>query len=118
MKELRTSMDTIRRVSGEFIDQMVERMQEIQREAQRHQETALFQSEQDRYGIYQLREDRDGTDYRFMGMAYLQEQGITVDGADYQFVYGDELQEGDTLEALYTKFNTDTRQTIPGIPCR
>ena len=57
---------------------MVERMQEIQREAQRHQETALFQSEQDRYGIYQLREDRDGTDYRFMGMAYLQEQGITV----------------------------------------
>lgn len=107
MKELRTSMDTIRRVSGEFIDQMVERMQEIQREAQRHQETALFQSEQDRYGIYQLREDRDGTDYRFMGMAYLQEQGITVDGADYQFVYGDELQEGDTLEALYTKFNTD-----------
>ena len=31
MKELRTSMDTIRRVSGEFIDQMVERMQEIQR---------------------------------------------------------------------------------------
>lgn len=107
MKELRTSMDTIRRVSGEFIDQMVERMQEIRREAQRHQETALFQSEQDRYGVYQLRADRDGTDYRFMGMAYLQEQGITVDGADYQFVYGDELQKGDTLEALYTKFNTD-----------
>lgn len=107
MKELRASMDTIRRVSGEFIDQMVDRMQEIRREAQRHQENALFEEPQDRYGIYQLREDRDGTDYRFMGMAYLQEQGITVDGADYQFVYGDELQEGDALEALYTKFNTD-----------
>ena len=107
MKELRSSMDTIRRVSGEFIDQMVERMQEIRREAQRHQENALFEEPQDRYGIYQLREDRDGTDYRFMGMAYLQEQGITVDGADYQFVYGDELQEGDTLEVLYEKFNAD-----------
>lgn len=107
MKELRSSMDTIRRVSGEFIDQMVDRMQEIRREAQRHQENALFEEPQDRYGIYQLREDRDGTDYRFMGMTYLQEQGITVDGVDYQFVYGDELQEGDTLEALYTKFNTD-----------
>lgn len=107
MKELRSSMDTIRRVSGEFIDQMIERMQEIRREAQRHQENALFEEPQDRYGIYQLREDRDGTDYRFMGMAYLQEQGIPVDGADYQFVYGDELQEEDTLEALYEKFNTD-----------
>ena len=107
MKELRSSMDTIRRVSGEFIDQMIERMQEIRREAQRHQENALFEAPQDRYGIYQLREDRDGTDYRFMGMAYLQEQGIPVDGADYQFVYGDELQEEDTLEALYEKFNTD-----------
>ena len=107
MKELRSSMDAIRRVSGEFIDQMIERMQEIRREAQRHQENALFEEPQDRYGIYQLREDRDGTDYRFMGMVYLQEQGITVDGADYQFIYGDELQEGDTLEALYEKFNTE-----------
>lgn len=116
MKELRVSMDTIRRVSGEFIDQMVDRMQEIRREAQRHQENALFEEPQDRYGIYQLREDRDGTDYRFMGMAYLQEQGITVDGADYQFVYGDELQEGDVLEALYTKFNTDHPADYIGHP--
>ena len=69
-------MDTIRRVSGEFIDQMVERMQEIQREAQRHQETALFQSEQDRYGIYQIRDGSKGDQYRFMGMSYLQEKGL------------------------------------------
>ena len=107
MKELRSSMDTIRRVSGEFIDQMVERMQEIRREAQRHQENALFEEPQDRYGIYQLREDGAEPTYRFMGMAYLMERGMAVDGADYQFTYGDELQEGDTLEALYTKFNTD-----------
>lgn len=107
MKELRSSMDTIRRVSGEFIDQMMNRMQEIRREAQRHQENALFEEPQDRYGIYQLREDGDGATYRFMGMAYLQEKGMAVDGADYQFVYGDELQEGDTLEAIYTKFNMD-----------
>lgn len=107
MKELRSSMDTIRRVSGEFIDQMMNRMQEIQREAQRHQENALFEETQDRYGIYQLREDGDGAAYRFMGMAYLQEKGMAVDGADYQFVYGDELQEGDTLETIYTKFNMD-----------
>ena len=107
MKELRSSMDTIRRVSGEFIDQMMNRMQAIRREAQRHQENALFEEPQDRYGIYQLREDGDGAAYRFMGMAYLQAEGMAVDGADYQFVYGDELQEGDTLETLYTKFNMD-----------
>ena len=105
MKELRTSMDTIRRVSGEFIDQMVERMQEIQREAQRHQETALFQSEQDRYGIYQIRDGSKGDQYRFMGMSYLQERGLSVDGEDYQFIYGDMLEDNDTLETIYEKFN-------------
>lgn len=107
MRELRTSMDTIRRVSGEFIDQMVERMQEIQREAQRHQETALFQNEQDRYGIYQIRDGSKGDQYRFMGMSYLQEKGLNVAGEDYQFIYGDELKEGDTLESIYEKFNMD-----------
>ncbi len=84
-----------------------DRNQRMKEFTHRHQENALFEEPQDRYGIYQLQEGADKRDYRFMGMAYLQEQGITVDGADYQFIYGDELQEGDTLEALYTKFNTD-----------
>ena len=84
-----------------------DRNQRMKEFIQRHQENALFEEPQDRYGIYQLQEGADKRDYRFMGMAYLQEQGITVDGADYQFIYGDELQEGDTLEALYEKFNTD-----------
>jgi antirestriction protein ArdC len=105
MKELRASMDTIRRTAGEMIDQIEERIREIQRETQRHQENALFEETQDRYGIYQIREDGAGTAYRFMGMAYLQEKNLAVDGADYQFVYGDELKEGDTLETLYEKFN-------------
>ena len=105
MKELRDSMDTIRKTAGEMIDQIEERIREIQRETQRHQENALFEETQDRYGVYQIREDGAGTAYRFMGMAYLQEKNLAVDGADYQFVYGDELKEGDTLETLYEKFN-------------
>lgn len=84
-----------------------QRMKEIQREAQRHQETALFQSEQDRYGIYQIRDGSKGEQYRFMGMRYLQEKGLDVAGEDYQFIYGDELKEGDTLESIYEKFNMD-----------
>lgn len=107
MKELRASMETICRVSEELIDQITERMQELQREAQRHQEAALFQDEQDRYGIYQIREDGNGQDYLFMGMSYLQEKGLNVAGEDYQFIYGDELKEGDTLESIYEKFNMD-----------
>ena len=107
MKELRASMETICRVSEELIDQITERMQELQREAQRHQEAALFQDEQDRYGIYQIREDGNGQDYLFMGMSYLQEKGLNVAGEDYQFIYGDELKEGDTLESIYEKFNID-----------
>lgn len=114
MKELRTSMDTIRRISGEFIDQMTERIQEIQREVQRHQENALFEEPQDRYGIYQLREDGAGEAYRFMGMDYLQQKGLSVDGTDYKFVYGDELKEGDTLESFYEKFNMEHPEDYTG----
>lgn len=105
MKELRDSMDTIRKTAGEMIDQIEERIREIQRETQRHQETALFQSEQDRYGIYQIRDDSKGNQYRFMGMSYLQEKRLSVDGEDYQFIYGDVLENNDTLETLYEKFN-------------
>ena len=114
MRELRASMDTIRRTAGELIDQMVERMREIQREAQRQSETALFESREDRYGIYQLADEGNGQAYRFMGMAYLQERGLTVDGADYRFVYGDVLEKGESLESLYQKFNMEHPQDYTG----
>ena len=42
-----------------------ERMQEI---TQRQSETALFDSREDRYGIYQLADEGNGQAYRFMGM--------------------------------------------------
>lgn len=84
-----------------------DRNQKVKEITQRYQEKALFEEPQDRYGIYQLREGREGADYRFMGMAYLQEKGMAVNGADYRFVYGDGLQEEDTLESLYEKFNVD-----------
>ena len=114
MRELRASMDTIRRTAGELIDQMVERMREIQREAQRQSETALFESWEDRYGIYQLADEGNGQAYRFMGMTYLQERGLTVDGVDYRFVYGDVLEEGESLESLYRKFNMEHPQDYTG----
>lgn len=107
MKELRASMDTIRKTASEFIDQMEERMQELKKEVQRHQEKALFEEENDRYGIYQIQDGGKGEAYRFMGMAYLQEKGMAVAGADYQFVYGDDLKEESTLESIYEKFNID-----------
>ncbi len=107
MKELRASMDMIRKTASEFIDQMEGRMQELKKEVQRHQEKALFEEENDRYGIYQIQDGGKGEAYRFMGMAYLQEKGMAVAGADYQFVYGDNLKEESTLESIYEKFNID-----------
>lgn len=88
-----------------------ERMQEIM---QRQSETALFDSREDRYGIYQLADEGNGQAYRFMGMTYLQERGLTVDGADYRFVYGDVLEEGESLESLYQKFNMEHPQDYTG----
>ena len=107
LKELRASMDTIRKTAGEFINQMTEKIQEIQWEEHRHTESVLFTDLQDRYGIYQLSEEGNGREYRFMNLAYLKGTGLAVEGKDYQFVYGDVLREGDTLEDLYEKFNID-----------
>ena len=107
LKELRASMDTIRKTAGEFINQMTEKIQEIQWEEHRHTESVLFTDLQDRYGIYQLSEEGNGREYRFMNLAYLKGKGLAVEGKDYQFVYGDVLREGDTLEDLYEKFNID-----------
>mgnify|MGYP006870787082 CR=1 FL=1 len=80
---------------------MMNRMQAIRREAQRHQENALFEEPQDRYGITSFVRTVTELPTVLWGMAYLQAEGMAVDGADYQFVYGDELQKEIHWKPIY-----------------
>lgn len=130
MKELRSSMDTIRKTAGEFIDIMTETMQslamdlapeeqldeqvkgadmELVQEAQAHpgrrDEELLLSGSENRYGIYQIDEDGKGREYRFMNMDFVSGHGLAVDRTDYKLIYSDVLTEAETLDSLYEKFN-------------
>ncbi|MXP74058.1 hypothetical protein GN277_00985 [Lachnospiraceae bacterium WCA-9-b2] len=68
-------------------------------------EDMLFSDSQDRYAIYQIRDDGKGREYLFMGTEYLKGQGFSVEYEDYRMVYSDVLRENETLDSLYEKFN-------------
>ena len=85
--------------------QVMESVREENREQANRDEDLFFSGSQDRYAIYQIRDDSKGRDYLFMGTDYLKKQGFSVDYDDYQMVYSDVLGEKETLDSLYEKFN-------------
>lgn len=113
MKELRTSVDTIRKTAGEMIDGMTEVMQRLIREQQEKQENAIgraneqiyLSGQEERYAIYQIGEATKGRAYQFMGMDFVNSHDMKVEASDYEYVYGGRLSEGETLDSLYEKFN-------------
>lgn len=80
----------------------------------RANENLLWEDSGERYAIYQINRDGPGDDYRFMNMDFVNQQGMTVRGSDYQLVYGGELVDGDTLEGIYQKFNLNRPQNFTG----
>ena len=79
----------------------------------------LLHGSMDEYGIYQLKKNPELDKFRFEGTESLKRMGITKYNFDtivpenYEQVYMGELSEfrgrtqGETLEAIYTKFNID-----------
>ena len=93
---------------------------EINKEAQ------LLYGSSDKYGIYQLKHNPELDHLRFEGTESLKRMGITKDNFDaikpenYELIYVgnlSELQEqtqGETLEAIYEKFNIDHPEDYRG----
>ena len=103
MKELRSSMDTIRRTASEVIDGIEASMRE-----------QLRARNVDRYEIYQIGEDSPIRRLMFSNREYFRAQGIAIRPENYSLVYTAPLQEGDTLDSLYTKFNNDRPPDFTG----
>ena len=85
--------------------QVMESVREENAEQEHLNEDLLFSSNQNRYAIYQIRDDGEGRKYLFMGTDYLKKQGFSVEYDDYRMVYSDVLGENETLDSLYEKFN-------------
>ena len=89
-------------------------------------EAQLLYGSSDKYGIYQLKHNPELNHLRFEGTESLKRMGITKDNFDaiipenYELIYVGELSEvqeqtqGETLEAIYEKFNIDHPEDYRG----
>lgn len=91
-----------------------------------NKEAQLLYGISDKYGIYQLKHNPELNHLRFEGTESLKRMGITKDNFDtikpenYKLIYVGELSElqeqteGETLEAIYEKFNIDHPEDYRG----
>ena len=118
MKELKSSLDTIRKTASELITGIEDRLAELQKdraveqeqkqeleESPANREEQLLFGSEDRFGIYQLKDTEEARDIHFMGMDYLESKGIAVTKDNYDLLYTAPLEEGTSLEDIYTRFN-------------
>ena len=68
----------------------------------------------DFYELYQVDEDKAGQEYIFMNMDYVKRHGYEVTREHYKLVYDDFLEERDTLESLYARFNIEHPEDFRG----
>ena len=118
MKELKSSLDTIRKTASELITGIEDRLAELQKdraveqeqkqeleESPANREAQLLFGSEDRFGIYQLKDTEEARDIHFMGMDYLESKGIAATKDNYDLLYTAPLEEGTSLEDIYTRFN-------------
>lgn len=118
MKELKSSLGTIRKTASELITGIEDRLAELQKdraveqeqkqeleESPANREAQLLLGSEDRFGIYQLKDTEEARDIHFMGMDYLESKGIAVTKENYDLIYTAPLEEGTSLEDIYTRFN-------------
>ena len=80
----------------------------------RANESLYLSGTDNRYAIYQIAGNAKGREYAFMGMDFVTSHGMTVQGADYAYIYGGLLSENDTLDSLYQTFNINHPENYTG----
>ena len=74
----------------------------------------LFALTEPRYAIFQLKDDEKLRDYHFSNSKYLKNHGMYIDRENYDRVYRGRLQENETLDDIYKRFNVDHPQDFRG----
>lgn len=64
--------------------------------------------------IYQLNDDENLRDYRFVSLEQLHKDGHNVESKNYKPVYSFNLKNGETLEDIYDKFNISRPDDFKG----
>ena len=69
---------------------------------------------EDTFHIYQLNDEPDTVDFHFESLERLRQDGRTVDPDNYELKYSGPLDESETLEGIYTRFNIDRPADFTG----
>lgn len=106
MKELRNSLETIRKTSATLITTIDERVAELMAEKE--------QTKENTFGIYQLKKGEELHYHRFESLESLQKHGLTVERDNYELIYSAPLQEGQTLDDIFEEFNLSHPEGFTG----
>ncbi len=74
----------------------------------------LFALAEPTYTILQLKDGDETRDYRFADLSELAQRGLKVERENYNKIYSGRLQNGETLEDIYTKFNVNIPEDFRG----
>lgn len=123
-KDVKASLDVIRKTAGQIIEDMTEQLQLLvkERETSRNEdlsenispELKLLQGKTMQFGIYQIADGSNGEKYQFMSSDFAKEQGIAIVGQDYECVYSETWEHGQSLDQIYEKFNLDRPKDFTG----
>lgn len=91
----------------EYLQEMAKRSMEadkgmVESAIGRNNENIYLSGTEERYAIYQIKDNSEERGYRFMGLDFVTSHGMAV---DYDFIYGGHLSGEETLDSLYEKFN-------------
>lgn len=119
-KELKASMETIRKTAGELITSIEGQFQELLKEQERaapEQPEAPIPEAKQEPGTFEIYQIKDGPEHhyrRFTSLATLQAEGDKVDAANYDRVYTAPLEPGLTLEGIFRRFNIERPEDFTG----
>ena len=114
LPELQASLKVIRDTASDIIGKIDERIRELELVKEMEKESKLLTGSESMYGIYQIAEGSAMDAFAFMGMDFVEEQGLTVCREDYRLVYSGILRPEDILEGIYEKFNLERPEDFRG----
>ena len=83
-------------------------------ESSANREAQLLYGRDNQFGIYQLNDSPQARDIHFMNSDFLEMKGIAVARENYDLVYTAPLEEGTSLEDIFTRFNIDRPEDFRG----
>ena len=77
-------------------------------------ENEILSENKGKFSIYQLKDGDKLHYHRFASFNELKKKDLKIEANNYELIYTDNLQENDTLDTIYSKFNIDRPDDFKG----